>query len=134
LHECAATSPQAWQAAVDTVEDDEVVEVFFPLSCPSSQATRCCSRNIFLRVVRAALRRCRLLRICSLMILFFMRSYRWAFVCLTMQSDQLTLRGWIPINLVLYMLQCEGGANVEPPGRLGTAHPHEFDCGGVESE
>jgi hypothetical protein len=32
LHECAASSPRAWQAAVDVVVDDvedEVVEVFF---------------------------------------------------------------------------------------------------------
>jgi hypothetical protein len=40
LHECAAMSPRAWQAAVDVVVDDvedEVVEIFFfELSVQSS--------------------------------------------------------------------------------------------------
>jgi hypothetical protein len=35
LRECAATSPRAWQAAVDDIED-EVVEIYFPPSYPSS--------------------------------------------------------------------------------------------------
>jgi hypothetical protein len=55
LRECAASSPRAWQSAVDAdvVDDieDEVVEILFPPGCPSSQATFRCSRNIFLRVV-----------------------------------------------------------------------------------
>jgi hypothetical protein len=54
LCECAVTSPRAWQAAVDDLED-EVVEILFPPGCSGSQAIRCCSQNIFLRVVRAIL-------------------------------------------------------------------------------
>jgi hypothetical protein len=46
LHECATSSPRAWQAAVDDVED-EVVKIFF-----SSELSELRSQNIFLRVVR----------------------------------------------------------------------------------
>jgi hypothetical protein len=39
LHECMMTSPRAWRAIVDDVED-EVVEIFFSeLSAPSSPAS-----------------------------------------------------------------------------------------------
>jgi hypothetical protein len=61
LRECSTMSPRAWQAGVDAAVDDvegEVVEVFSP-SCPGSQASRRCSRNIFLRVVRVILVICR---------------------------------------------------------------------------
>jgi hypothetical protein len=44
LRECVTMSPQAWQVAVDNVED-EVVEVFFSRLFEQS------SRNIFRRVV-----------------------------------------------------------------------------------
>jgi hypothetical protein len=46
LHECAAASPRAWQAAVDDAED-EVVEVFFSKLCERS------SRNNFLETLIA---------------------------------------------------------------------------------
>jgi hypothetical protein len=51
LRERAMTSPRAWQAAVDDLED-EVVEIFFPPSYPSSPAS---SQNIFLRIICAVL-------------------------------------------------------------------------------
>jgi hypothetical protein len=38
LHECAAASPRAWQAAVDVDVVDKVVEIFSS-SCPYSLAT-----------------------------------------------------------------------------------------------
>jgi hypothetical protein len=50
--ECAAASPRVWQGTADDLED-EVVKIFSS-GCPGSQASRCCSRNIFLRVIRTA--------------------------------------------------------------------------------
>jgi hypothetical protein len=53
LRACATASPRAWQGTADDLED-EVVEII-SLGSPGSQASRCCSQNIFLRVVQAAL-------------------------------------------------------------------------------
>jgi hypothetical protein len=58
LRKCAAASLRAWQAAVDAIVNDaedevvEIVVVFFP-GCPSSPATRRCSRlAVFFQKIR----------------------------------------------------------------------------------